>query len=342
MTYVASVSKALAKLKVLATTTIRAAMSLTTYLQESFLAAVPHGWQCSAETAVFPIELQAELGFSPRVDVLLEHKREGKRLWIEFEVSRADPGANHLKFAVGHIFSPRSSADTFVSMVSNHVARGRANLGASAVLLLRRLGMNAFQLPLLPHIEGKKIKELNHLPDIILRAQGLDANREIERALTVVTPFVTLAGRQIFYAGNVFEVSLNVRQWNRDIGVAAGASNWRKRTITYFAYDPASKLFAPSKFCAFLPVDSDTGNLRADDAFAPPMMTVECYTSLEQSTSRFDGGVARKHLEERLGYEARRLSDFPEADRFRRWLALHSDHVRIHRDGPVILTPRRA
>jgi hypothetical protein len=67
------------------------------------------------------------LGYSPRVDVLLESVNHSRRLWIEFEVSRADPVANHAKFAIAHLFEPQPKTDVFVSMLSSHVTRGRQN-----------------------------------------------------------------------------------------------------------------------------------------------------------------------------------------------------------------------
>ena len=62
--------------------------------------------------------LERMLGFAPRADVLLSRADGSTRLWIEFEISRADPVANHAKFATAHLFEPRTSGDTFVSMVS--------------------------------------------------------------------------------------------------------------------------------------------------------------------------------------------------------------------------------
>jgi len=119
-------------------------MSLTSFLQRSFASKVPAGWQSSHEVPLLSKELEKRLGFSPRADVLLKNAALDRRIWIEFEISRADPAANHLKFAVGHLFFAQPSGDAFVSMVSHHVAAGRTNLGATAVILMRRLGMQAY------------------------------------------------------------------------------------------------------------------------------------------------------------------------------------------------------
>jgi hypothetical protein len=92
------------------------------------------------------------LGYRPAVDLLLESRHTDERLWLELEISRADPVANHAKFASAHLMQPLSERDTFVSLVSNHVARGRANLAAHAIHLLRIAGLKAFQIPLLPEL----------------------------------------------------------------------------------------------------------------------------------------------------------------------------------------------
>ena len=56
---------------------------------------------------------------------LPEPRLSTRRLWIEFEISRADPAANHAKFATAHLFRPWGPSDAFVSMISAHVARAR-------------------------------------------------------------------------------------------------------------------------------------------------------------------------------------------------------------------------
>lgn len=73
--------------------------NLAKYLQEALMRGCPEGWECRPEIKIFPPELECLLGFSPRADVLLLHEHSDRRLWIEFEISRADPVANHAKFA---------------------------------------------------------------------------------------------------------------------------------------------------------------------------------------------------------------------------------------------------
>jgi hypothetical protein len=315
-------------------------MSLTVLLQESFALGAPPGWQCSREVSFLSKDLEARLGFAPRADVLLENHALGRRLWIEFEISRADPVANHMKFAVGHLFFPQPAGDAFISMVSHHVAVGRRNLGATAVILMRRLGMQAFQVPLLPAISGAEIKLLNHLTKSRLMERNLSVAAEIERAITIAEPVFVHRANAIFFASNALEVSLNVASWNRDAATEMGAALWGKRTVTFFVYDPRSYLFAPSKFCAFLPA------LRIADCRVPDSldnligMTIEYYCSVDQTAPLFDGAIARRHLLDRLGYRLVEPGKDPDLQvRFNKWLVAHEQLVRVHPRSAHIMLP---
>ena len=137
--------------------------SLTTYLQREFARKCPPGWVCRPEVRLLPPDLEEILGYSARVDVMLERELPAKRLWIEFEISRADPVANHAKFATAHLFRPQSPIDHFLAMVSPHVARGRRNLACTTIALMRQIGMRAFQTVLLPGTHPADVKRLNHL-----------------------------------------------------------------------------------------------------------------------------------------------------------------------------------
>ncbi len=68
--------------------------ALTKFLQREFSRRPPIGWACRSEVRLLPLDLEQLLGYSPRVDVLFEREEPKRRLWIEFEVSRADPVAN--------------------------------------------------------------------------------------------------------------------------------------------------------------------------------------------------------------------------------------------------------
>lgn len=316
-------------------------MSLTSFLQHSFAAQAPSGWQCSHEVAVLSKELERVLGFAPRADVLLQNVETNRRVWIEFEISRADPVANHMKFAVGHLFLPQPSGDSFVSMVSDHVTAGRMNLGASAIILMRRLGMQAFQIPLFPTMTGTSVKELNHLSGSELINRQIDVMPEIERALSISEPIYTDTSHKIFFVANTFEVSLNVIEWNQSVASSDGARLWGKRTVTYFVYDPRSDLFAPSKFCAFIPIPAKSISLKSDCTDPIVSMTMPYYCSLDVNEPRFDGGVARKHFLYRLGYRLNQPSESPTLfSRFEHWLVVQKDRIRIHPRSAHILIPR--
>ncbi|NEX21798.1 hypothetical protein G3480_16020 [Thiorhodococcus mannitoliphagus] len=280
------------------------------------------------------------MGFAPRADVLFENAETNRRVWIEFEISRADPVANHMKFAVGHFFAPQLPGDSFVSMISDHVAVGRMNLGASAVMLMRRLGMQAFQIPLFPSMVGSLVKELNHLPQPELIDRKLNVEPEIERALSIGEPVYADRSHRIFCVSNAFEVSLNVMEWNRSVASSDGAHLWGKRTVTFFVYDPRSQRFAPSKFCAFIPVSGMAESVDSDLNDQTLGMTMPYYCAIDANEPRFDGGVARRHFLNRLGYRLLQLGESPGlSTRFEGWLATQKDCIRIHPRRAHILIP---
>src|SRR4051795_11199508 len=92
---------------------------LAHYLQEQFQAHCPPGWQCTPERALLEARDSVLLGYSPRADIVLERTDGARRLWIEFEISRADPAANHAKFATAHVLRPWRPTDVFISMISS-------------------------------------------------------------------------------------------------------------------------------------------------------------------------------------------------------------------------------
>jgi hypothetical protein len=178
--------------------------------------------------------LEALLGYAPRADVVLTQEDGTQRLWIEFEVSRADPVANHAKFATAHLFQPQATGDVFVSMVSRHVNRGRRNLAANTILLMRRVGMRAVQTVLFPSLGGPEVKRFNHMSPDELRASSLDVQPEIERALAVSIPQGTAGGHRIYFAGEVVDVLLNARAWNEAVASSHGQELWGQRRVQYF------------------------------------------------------------------------------------------------------------
>jgi hypothetical protein len=228
-------------------------------------------------------------------------------------------------------------------MISPHVARGRRNLSANTILLMRRIGMNAFQTVLFPHLSGQDIKRLNHLGPALLRNEGLDVRHEVERVFLVTVPFLQVPRFRVHFVGDILDVMLNAQRWNKDISTVEGKHQWGRRTITYFVYDPRSRDFAPSKFCAFLAIPSLNCNDHEDRASVPietSGMNIEFYASVENGDGKFDGRRARMHLINHLGM----IQKSPQQDEnvlsdFRRWLARHTHAIGIHPAGPAFILP---
>jgi hypothetical protein len=316
---------------------------LTTFLQSEFSQQLPKGWSCHSEVQVLPKELSDVLGYSSRADVLLEREEDNRKLWIEFEVSRADPVANHAKFATAHLFQPQQPNDVFISMVSSHVTRGRRNLAASSISLMREIGMNAFQTVLLPQLSPDNIKRINHLHPQDIVDECIDIKTEIYRAITVSESVLDFQDRKLHFTGDFLEVFLNLRQWNHEIlydSIAKG--KWGKRTITYFVFDPYSQKFAPSKFCAYSGIWKCKENITSlqTSKSSRSVMTIDFYTTLDGVYKHFDGHQARVHLTDCLGMTA---IDATQAKGlfqiFETWLEIFDDSIRVHPKGPIFLLP---
>lgn len=310
--------------------------SLALFLQKGFRENCPTGWECFSEKSLLNAHEEALLGYSPRADVLLK-KRDGTlRLWIEFEISRADPVANHAKFATTHIFFPRLETDVFLSMVSSHVTRGRNNLAANTIWLMRRIGLQAYQTSLLPHTRPESIFRLNHLSLHDLATESLPIKSEVERALTVTQPMSNVAQQNIYYVANLMEVMHNVAQWNRDIIDPAMQLLWGKRRITYFVYNPHTKEFAPSKFCAYISIET----LIAHSETTGATMTIPLYTQIPWDESIFDGNTARKHLENHLAMCLIKPSEKPDLRyKFDDWYQQNQKFIIAPRELSILVPP---
>jgi len=269
------------------------------------------------------------LGYRPAVDLLLESRQTDERLWLELEISRADPVANHAKFASAHLMQPLSERDTFVSLVSNHVARGRANLAAHSIYLLRIAGLKAFQIALLPELDAKTVMALNQGEASL---DGLP-NLDVREIINLTRPVASVDAGRIYYATNALEVLLNLQQWNRDMTHTYCRSVWGGRRIRYLVAHPSSGLFAPSKFCAYTRMPSPNDS----PGFQTPAMTVPAYTRIEPETGIFDGQKARLRLE-RLGFRCTHISACTPSlrQRFASWGHLHIGPFR-----PIISTTYR-
>lgn len=310
--------------------------NLTAHLQHQFARHLPAGWACAPEVPLLPAELTRVLGYDPRADVVLTNAAAGKRVWVEFEVSRADPVANHAKFATTHLFAPQGPADHFVAMLSPHIDRGRRNLAAATVRLMRRVGMSAFQTTLLPLATPAEVKRLNHLPADVLTAEALDVAAEVERVLTTVTPVGRWGRVDVHLAGDLLDVATNLRGWNEDTATDDGRRAWGRRACTYFVHDPASGLFAPSKFCAYVPVHPAGGPESSPWA----RMSAGLYSELNDGTHLMDGHRARTHLVRNLGMREVTAADSgPLAERFRTWLGGCDRAVTVRGGLPTLLVP---
>lgn len=119
----------------------------------------------------------------------------------------------------------------------------------------------------------------------------------------------------------------NLRGWNDDMRTSAGRRAWGKRACTYFAYDPASRQFAPSKFCAYTPVHPASALTEATSQWH--RMSVAAYTSLNDGTHAMDGQRAWRHLTQALGMRAMAADNAGlVADHFAAWLAEHHEALR--------------
>jgi hypothetical protein len=320
--------------------------TLTPWLQARFAAHCPTGWRCRAEVPLLDGAASSRLGFKPRADVLLERRADGRRVWVEFEVSRADPVANHAKFATSRFFENLPAEDAFVSMTSRHIEPGRAALAAGTAAMMRALGIPAFQVMLLPQLDGPSVKQLNALPRPELDRMGPSVAPEVARVLDVTDARTLGSGHRVHQADNPWTVGLNVRRWNEELAQPALAARWGRRPVQYFAFDSGSGLFAPSKFCAFIPGAALGGSRAAsaagvhEQAYAAHFMTLEVYTLLGEGDSRFDGHIARRHLQVNLGYRLVALAEAPAglARAFEAWHARVADVVPL-RGEPAVLVP---
>ena len=311
--------------------------SLAGYLQESFIKSCPRDWACEREVPVLQPRLAKLFGYAPKADVVLQRLDGSRKLWIEFEVSRADPVANHAKFATAHLFQPQLASETFISMVSSHVARGRRNLAANTIYLMRHIGMRAFQTTLLPALPPSEIHRINHLEKRLIAELNLDTQQEINRVMTVSEPLAVTDRYRVFFVGDLLEVMCNLQYWNRAVLTEDGQKLWGRRPARYLVFDPTSKLFAPSKFCAFRPIPCEAAEAAQ---VSVPNMTIEFYASLGEEEHRFDGNRAWRHLRDHLGMSVRAVGeDRAMASHFQEWLARIGNAINADAKTAIALSP---
>jgi hypothetical protein len=237
------------------------------------------------------------------------------------------------------MFNPQAATDSFVAMVSPHVTKGRRNLAANTIVLMRHIGMKAFQTVLFPHLTPQEIQRLNHLSLVDLNGEAVPVEHEIERAIAISEPAIAMTGHDIHLVGDLLDVFLNLRQWNQDLEKDEGKKLWGRRTVTYFVYEPESRLFAPSKFCAYFAVPTGLHSAAPDKApRSLTTMTVARYVAISDGTHRLDGHRAQSHLAAGLGMTPLASGEVPTVDEhFASWLCLHKDDINVHPDGPVFL-----
>lgn len=305
---------------------------LAAYLQRQFQTHCPPGWTAARETPLLSADLRRLLGYAPQVDVLLTHA-DGRRLWVEFEISRADPVANHAKFATAHLFEPQPERDIFLSMITSHVTAGRRNLAANAIWLMRYAGMEAYQTPLLPHSSPEEIRRLNQSSLADLSRERLDVRGELTRALTISETLAQVETAAIHFVANHMEAALNLHQWNVEMATAAGQALWGRRVVTYFVYDAVTRRFAPSKFCAYVSIPETTA-LRLPISGAT--MSLARYAAIDHDEIIFDGQRAHRHLTNNLAMRLVGPAERPDiAAQFDRWR--QATAVVVHPAGPKFL-----
>jgi hypothetical protein len=117
----------------------------------------------SFEACVFPQSLCEEVGYSPAADLLVEYQWDTRdvHIWIELEVSRADPVANPAKFLVA--FSERSPrpGEVFVFAISRAIQKGRAALCRRFVEMMQLRGFPVQTEDYLPSATEHLITRLN-------------------------------------------------------------------------------------------------------------------------------------------------------------------------------------
>ena len=206
---------------------------------------------------------------------------------------------------------------------------------------MRCVGMNAFQTVLLPQFSPRQISQLNQLPREALEQKALCVEREIQRVTSISEAVTTTSDKRIYFASDIPDIMLNLRRWNREIAFTRIKDLWGKRTVTYFVFDPKTKLFAPSKFCAYTPLESAKLTLQASPTgLMRPEMSVELYVMLDATDSRFDGQRARMHLTQGLAMTAERKTENQMlAALFDEWLKQCSNSISVHPNGAVFLSP---
>lgn len=289
------------------------------------------GWTCRREATIFSPRIARRFKFRPRVDLLLS-RSDDHHVVLELEVSRADPVANLVKFLIARRAGELSDRHAFVTMLSPAIKRGRRCIAAAFAGELRRDGITAFAVSLLPRVRPEVVAQLNEQDDERLAVANLPIQDEVTRLLAVLNPEVE-GDHRIHFAGDVTEVVANVWRWNDDMRRPETARLWRTRDVQYFVFDPIAREFAPAKFCAYVPT------ARIGGIPAPETMTIEIYTKLPNGEASFDGNKAHTHLVQHLAFDLVPLKDGPVADLFAAWAKEHEGSIRPGKDVSILIPP---
>jgi hypothetical protein len=155
---------------------------------------------------------------------------------------------------------------------------------------------------------------------------------------SVVNPVGQWGRVNVHLVGDILDALLNLRGWNEDIRTPTGRTAWGKRCCTYFVYDPGSRLFAPSKFCAYTPVFATVG--ASEPIVRSCRMSAEVYVGLNDSAHIMDGQLAWRYLVSGLGMRQLLPAETTlVATAFASWLEQCGGAIGVRGGEPVFLTP---
>jgi hypothetical protein len=181
-------------------------------------------------------------------------------------------------------------------------AGGRRNLGTGKIHVVQQVGIDAFQMPLLPGLDREWIKSLNH-DALGLQAVGPDVLPEIERMLAVVEPVAVLGEGRLHFTADVFDALLNLRRWNEEADHPRQAEKWRRRAVRDVVLDPVTGWCSPTTFAAYVMLPSRDAASPAPTGIDSGL-TFERYSQLNQAEPLFGGNRDWTDQTRRLGFSS--------------------------------------
>jgi hypothetical protein len=166
--------------------------------------------------------------------------------------------------------------------------------------------------------------------------EKLQTTSEIKRGTSITQKKTIVKQRKFSFLSNLKEVMKNVIQWNREMLNSEIQTIWGKRRITYFVFNPFTNEFAPSKFCAYSSIEK----FSPIEIINGATMTISFYDQVKNESKTFNGNVARKYLENRLGMHLVILANIPSLSPiFYTWYQKHQDFINLPDEGLSILVP---